>query len=212
MTYAYLRISTDKQFLENQKDAILNFAAKSDLVVDTWVTEIISGKVSKEGRKLGRLLKKAKKGDVIVVTEMSRLSRTLGEIMEIMSHCIKRGIILYSIKEGYSFDDSINSQVLCFAFGLAADIERRLISMRTKEALAARKAAGMKLGRRQGFCPKSLPLRKRMDEIADKLDADIAMEAIARSLSVSRATLVKFINEDPVLSVKYSERKSRRSK
>lgn len=100
MIYAYIRISTDKQFIINQKEEILNFVDIKGLTIDKWVTETISGKVAKESRKLGKLLKKAKKGDTIIVTEISRLSRTLVEIMEIMGHCLKSGVKLYSIKKG----------------------------------------------------------------------------------------------------------------
>ena len=140
MTVAYLRISTEKQHLKNQREEILRFAASRDLHVERWVTEVVSGRKSGRERKLGNALARMKRGDTLVVTELSRLSRTLTEIMSIMGMCLERGIVLYSTKYGSAFDDSINSKVLCFAFGLAAEIERNLISMRTREALAARRA------------------------------------------------------------------------
>lgn len=140
MVIGYLRVSTGKQHPANQKNEISRFAEERGLEVEKWVTEIVSGKTRESDRKLGRLLKRMHKGDILIVTEISRLSRTLTDIMNIMGKCLEKGINLYTTKEGYSFDDTINSKVLCFAFGLVAEIERNLISMRTKEALAVRKA------------------------------------------------------------------------
>ena len=122
MVVAYLRVSTEKQFLANQREEILRFAEKNELV------------------KLAGVLNRMRKGDTLIVTEISRLSRTMLEIMTILNSCIKKNIILYSTKEGYIFQNDINSKVLGFAFGLMAEIERNLISMRTKEAFAERGA------------------------------------------------------------------------
>ena len=124
MIAGYLRVSTCKQHLTNQKEEILRYAATRQITVDCWVTEIVSGKKHEKERKLGLLLRRLKPGDTLIVTEISRLSRTLTDIMEIMAKCLRKKIRLYTTKEGYSFDDSINSKVLCFAFGLVAEIER----------------------------------------------------------------------------------------
>ena len=148
MVIGYLRVSTGKQNLANQQNEIRRFADSKDFVIDSWVTEVVSGRKRERDRKLGTLLKRMKPGDTLIVTEISRLSRTLTDIMAIMGKCLAREINLYTTKEGYSFDNTINSKVLCFAFGLVAEIERNLISMRTKEALALRKAEGMVLGRK----------------------------------------------------------------
>ena len=150
MVIGYLRVSTKKQYPANQQDEIRRFVKSKNWVVDTWVTEVASGKKREQERKLGSLLRKMKPGDTLIVTEISRLSRTLTDVMSIMGKCLEKGINLYTTKEGYAFDNSINSKVLCFAFGLVAEIERNLISMRTKEALALRKAEGKVLGRRKG--------------------------------------------------------------
>ena len=150
MVVGYLRVSTEKQHLSNQQDEILRFAQTRNMEIDRWVTEVVSGKKDQKDRKLGSILRRLKNGDTLIVTEISRLSRTLTEIMTIMGHCLDKGITLYSTKDGYAFDDTINSKVLCFAFGLVAEIERNLISMRTKEALALCRAEGVKLGRRKG--------------------------------------------------------------
>ena len=150
MIIGYLRVSTGKQNPANQQDEIRRFAESRNWIVDNWVTEVASGSKREQDRKLGTLLRKMKRGDTLIVTEISRLSRTLTDVMAIMGRCLQKEINLYTTKEGYTFDNSINSKVLCFAFGLVAEIERNLISMRTREALALRKAEGVVLGRRKG--------------------------------------------------------------
>lgn len=145
MIIGYLRVSTARQHLENQKEEIRKFAEDRKWTIDEWVTEVVSGRTKECDRKLGGLLRKMKAGDTLIVTEISRLSRTMTDIMSIMGKCLKKDIRLYSTKEGYSFDNSINSKVLCFAFGLVAEIERNLISMRTKEALACENPKGLYL-------------------------------------------------------------------
>ena len=146
---AYLRVSTEKQFLENQREEIIRFAEKNGLSIDRWYMETVSGKVSSKERKLAGLLDRMKPGDSLIITEISRLSRTLLEIMTILNSCIKRGVVLYSTKEGYVFQNDINSKVLGFAFGLMAEIERNLISMRTKEALGTTEERGKTSGQEE---------------------------------------------------------------
>lgn len=147
---AYLRVSTDKQTILNQKSEVINFCRKQDLQITMWCTETVSGTKKESERELGALLKKLQQGDVLIITEVSRLSRKMMNIMNIIHQSIEKGITIHSIKEGYKFDSSINSQVLAFAFGLCAEIERTLISQRTREALARRRAQGVKLGRPKG--------------------------------------------------------------
>ncbi|HJB44605.1 MAG TPA: recombinase family protein [Candidatus Coprenecus merdipullorum] len=192
MIAGYLRVSTGKQLLTNQKEEILRYAAAKQITIDCWVTEIVSGKKNEKERKLGALLRRLKPGDILIVTEISRLSRTLTEIMEIMAKCLRKKIRLYTTKEGYSFDDSINSKVLCFAFGLVAEIERNLISMRTKEALAMRKANGVILGRRKGSCTKLNLLLNNKDEVLSMLRSQRTILDICRHWGVSRETFNKF--------------------
>ena len=160
MVVAYLRVSTEKQFLANQREELLRFAEKNGLQIDKWYTETVSGSVRSKDRKLSGVLNRMQRGDSLIVTEISRLSRTMLEIMTILNSCIKKEIILYSTKEGYVFQNDMNSKVLGFAFGLMAEIERNLISMRTKEALARRRQEGVKLGRKKGTCPAMRVLRE----------------------------------------------------
>ncbi|MDO5384034.1 MAG: recombinase family protein, partial [Rikenellaceae bacterium] len=171
---------------------ILRFAQTRNMEIDRWVTEVVSGKKDQKDRKLGSILQRLKNGDTLIVTEISRLSRTLTEIMTIMGHCLDKGITLYSTKDGYAFDDTINSKVLCFAFGLVAEIERNLISMRTKEALALRKAEGVQLGRRKGFCPKFRILSENCAEIVEMLRNGATIVSVCRKYQVSVDTFKAF--------------------
>ena len=192
MVVGYLRVSTEKQHLSNQQDEILRFVQTRNMEIDRWVTEVVSGKKDQKDRKLGSILRRLKNGDTLIVTEISRLSRTLTEIMTIMGHCLDKGITLYSTKDGYAFDDTINSKVLCFAFGLVAEIERNLISMRTKEALALRKAEGVQLGRRKGFCPKFRILSENCAEIVEMLRNGATIVSVCRKYQVSVDTFKAF--------------------
>ena len=192
MVIGYLRVSTGKQHLANQKSEIVRFASGHGLKIEKWVTEIVSGKTRENERKLGKLLNSMQRGDILIVTEISRLSRTLTDIMNIMGKCLERGINLYTTKEGYSFDDTINSKVLCFAFGLVAEIERNLISMRTKEALDARRVAGKSLGRKKGSYTKLNILIKNRDTIDMMLGQGEPIGNICKRFKISRDTFAKF--------------------
>ena len=195
MIIGYLRVSTEKQHVENQMEEIGRYAETNGLSIDKWVTEVVSGKREVKRRKLGRLLKSMKRGDTLIVTEVSRLSRSLTEIMGIMGMCVKKGVNIYTTKEKYQFDDSINSKVLCFAFGLVAEIERNLISMRTKEALAARRAEGKKLGRQEGFCPKMDVLLEHKTMINEMKLAGLSNREIYTKLKVSKSTFYKYCKD-----------------
>ena len=193
MVIGYLRISTDKQFLENQRSEILRFAEQKNLSVDKWCTEVVSGSVQVKERKLAGLLKSLKRQDVLIVTELSRLSRTLLEMMNILNICIDKEVVLYATKEGYLFRNDINSKVLGFAFGLVAEIERNLISMRTKEALHRRKREGKHLGRKHGSAPVMKYLGERREEIFSLLASGMPKVETARKIGVSLSSLKKFL-------------------
>lgn len=195
MIIGYLRVSTEKQHLENQQDEIARYAMENDMVVDRWVTEVVSGKKEVKGRKLGRTISRMKRGDTLIVSEVSRLSRNLTDIMTIMGTCLKKGVNIHTTKERYRFDDSINSKILCFAFGLVAEIERNLISLRTKEALALRRSEGMTLGRPKGSSPKLQILIDNEEEILSMLDAGTSVRSICRHFKVSKDTWYKYRKE-----------------
>ena len=210
MVIGYLRVSTGKQHLMNQQEEILRFAESRGWTIDQWVTEVVSGKKQERDRLLGKLIRRMKQNDTLVVTEVSRLSRTLTDVMAIMGMCIEKGINIYTTKEKYCFDGSINSKVLCFAFGLVAEIERNLISMRTKEALALRKARGVVLGRRKGSCTKQNLLIKHRKEIIRLLNEDHSVADLCRRFGVSRDTFSLFRRRFPSVHLAWKEKEERR--
>jgi DNA invertase Pin-like site-specific DNA recombinase len=193
MILAYIRISSDKQSVENQKFEILKFADKKKLRINEWIEETISGTKRVEERKLGRLLQQTEKGDILIVSELSRLGRNLMEVMSILHDCMERDIKVFTIKEGYELGNNINSKVLAFAFSLSAEIERDLISQRTKEALARKKHEGKKLGRPKGSLSKETKLTGKEEIIQDLLHKKVSVSAIGKILGVHRLTVNEFI-------------------
>ena len=193
MIYAYLRVSTDKQTVENQRFEILKYADTKKLSIDQWVEETASGVKSVKDRKVGELLTRMEKGDIFLVSELSRLGRNLMEVMSILHDCMERDVKVFAIKEGYELGNNINSKVLAFAFSLSAEIERNLISQRTKEALARKKSEGMRLGRPKGSQNKEVKLTGKEEDIKKLLDKKVAVAAIARILDVNRLTARSFI-------------------
>ena len=193
MIYGYIRVSTDKQTTENQRFEINNFATDRQFEVDEWIEETISATKKLADRKFGELLQKMTKEDVLVVTELSRMGRNLMQIMSILHTCMEKEIKVFTIKERYELGNNINSKVLAFAFGLSAEIERNLISQRTKEALARKKSEGVILGRPRGSKSKTHKLTGKEDEIKVLLAKKISKSAIARILGVHRLTLAEFI-------------------
>lgn len=150
MTYGYIRVSSDKQTVENQRFEIMRFCENHQLEIDGWMEETISGCKNYQKRQLGKLLSGVSEGDIIICSELSRLGRSLFMIMEILSLCMQKGCRVWTIKDNYRLGDDIQSKVLAFAFALSAEIERNLISQRTKEALARKRAEGVHLGRPKG--------------------------------------------------------------
>lgn len=190
--YGYVRVSTDKQDCNNQRHAILEFANAKALGNVEFVEETISGTVSWEKRKLAGLIDQLRKGDVVITGELSRLGRSMLEVMEILSILTKRDVKVYGIKGGYELGNNIQSKVLAFAFGLAAEVERDLISSRTKEALARKRSEGAILGRPKGSKGKS-KLDGQEEEIRRLISHQVPKSAIARLMKVSRPALLSFI-------------------
>jgi DNA invertase Pin-like site-specific DNA recombinase len=196
MIYGYIRVSTDKQTVENQRYEINQFCESNVYVVDKWIEETISGSKNIQERKLGKLLKKMKKSDILICSELSRLGRNLLMIMGILNECMNRDIQVWTIKDNYRLGSDINSKVLAFAFGLSAEIERNLISQRTKEALARKKAEGVVLGRPKGRKSSKTKLSGQEKKIQELLDKEVSYSAIARILGVHRLTVSSFVKSN----------------
>lgn len=175
MIYGYIRVSSDKQTVENLRFEINKFCERNKLAIDGWIEETISGTKAYNKRELGKLLKRVQKEDLIICAELSRLCRNLFMIMEILNICMSKECRGWTIKDNYRLGDDIQSKVLAFAFGLSAEIERNLISQRTKEALARKKAEGVVLGRPQGrkSAPEKYKLHGKATLIKELLKAKV---------------------------------------
>jgi putative DNA-invertase from lambdoid prophage Rac len=193
MIYGYLRVSTDKQTTENQRYAILKFAHEKKVAIDTWIEETSSSTKHLQERKLGALLAAIQQHDVLIVTELSRLGRSLMEVMSILHVLMEHEVKVYTTKERYEVGNNINSKVLAFAFSLSAEIERAMIAARTTEALARKKHEGATLGRPKGRLSKVTKLTGKEPVIQELLQKRISMSAIARILNVNRRTLRTYI-------------------
>lgn len=194
MNFGYIRVSSDKQTVENQRFEISNFAQKNNLQIDSWIEETISGTKEYDKRALGKLLRQVGKDDLIICAELSRLGRNLFMIMEILHICMNKECKVWTIKDNYRLGNDIQSKVLAFAFGLSAEIERELISQRTKEALARKKAEGVILGRPKGKKAEKLKLSGNESAIRDLLSKGVSKSEIARIFHVNRMTVATFVN------------------
>lgn len=195
MIYGYIRVSSDKQTVENQRFEINNFCQRENLMIDGWIEETISGTKAYNKRQLGILLKRIQRGDLIICAELSRLGRNLFMIMEILNICMIKEAKVWTIKDNYRLGDDIQSKVLAFAFGLSAEIERNLISQRTKEALARKRSEGVVLGRPKGrkSDPSKYKLSGKEVLIRELLKEGVSKRKIAKICKVDRNTLARFI-------------------
>jgi DNA invertase Pin-like site-specific DNA recombinase len=193
MTYGYVRVSTDKQRVDNQEYEIDRFCKKNNIKIDEWVKETISGTKTPDKRKLGGLLEKVRSGDLIICAELSRLGRSLFMIMSILNHLMAIGAKVWTIKDNYRLGDDIQSKVLAFAFGLSAEIERDLISQRTKEALELRRAEGVVLGRPVGRKSSHVKLSGKEKDIEMLRKANVSKSEIGRMFGVNRMTVDTFM-------------------
>ena len=192
----YLRVSTADQDLANCKNQILHFANEKRLGSVTWIEETVSGTVDWKQRELGKVLQQLSPGDVVITAELSRFARSLRQIIEVVEYCKLHHITLHAIKGAWTIDDSLNSKVVMVILGLVSEIERDLISLRTTEALAARKKAGVKLGRPKG------PGKSRLDpfrpEIIALLRNGSAKNFVAKRYAVSEPTLYNWIEKNRI--------------
>jgi len=194
-TIGYIRVSSNRQTPDHQRFEIKNFALKEGIKIGAWVQEKISSRKSLEKRKFGEVLNNLQENDILITCEISRLGRSLLEVMKILETCLNKNCQVWTLKENYRLGNDIQSKVLAFAFGLAAEIERNLISQRTKASLANIKASGKKLGRPMAAQSKKLKLSKNAKRLKCLWESGVSKAEIARILKVHRSTVCHFINK-----------------
>ena len=190
----YIRVSSTKQTCEHQKYEITQYAQQHNITVDSWVMETISSRKPLNKRQLGQLLDELKDGDILIAAEISRLGRSLLEVMHILENCLNKNCQVWTLKENYRLGNDIQSKVMAFAFGLSAEIERNLISQRTKASLESVRATGKRLGRPFSAQSKKLKLSKNTKKIKHWLDMGLTRYRIAKMMSVSPSTVSHFID------------------
>lgn len=198
---AYIRVSSNKQTLEHQRFEIKNFSRREGIKIDRYVEEKISSRKSLGKRQLGKLLDSLEEKDILIASEISRLGRSLTEVMRILEICLNKNCQVWTLKENYRLGNDIQSKVLAFAFGLAAEIERNLISQRTKASLDNLRAAGKKLGRPAASQNKNLKLSSRGSKVRGLLSIGASKSQIARILCVNRSTVRRFVQRMPNLKI-----------
>lgn len=192
MIYGYIRVSTEEQNLENQKKAI-----SEKYEIDEWVEEKVSGTIDYTKRNLGELIDRLENGDTLIITELSRLGRSISMIFDIISMLKKRNVRCVAIKNNFDMNpndsNDIITSVIIFAFGLSAQIERQLISERTKQGLAVARAKGKRIGRQKGEAVYYVKLRKYQADIMSKADKGQSINSLAKEYNVRWGTMKNFI-------------------
>ena len=195
--YAYYRVSTDDQDYNNQKQGVVEFSKRQNMPIDIEVIDNgKSGALPPEKRELGQLLGILKEGDIIIASEISRISRKLFDLFTIAKYLNDKKVKIYTVKDNYTLDDSIQGQALLFAFGLASQIERDLISQRVKEALARKKKEGVKIGRPFGTNYRKCKL---YDEyIRKSIEERVSINVIAKNCNCNWSTLQRYLKENNI--------------
>ena len=194
--YGYLRVSTDNQDCDNQKIGVEALAEKHGLPIESWIIDDgVSGTKEPEKRQLGKLLKKIKSGDVIICSELSRLGRKLFMVISILEHCMKVGAKVLTVKDGYELGDNVQSKILAFAFGLVAELEREMISKRTKEALQRLKSQGRSLGRPRGRKNRKHVWNGKEKQISRLLKQGVGKTKTARITGMGVGSIYAFIRQ-----------------
>lgn len=198
MNYGYIRVSTDKQTVENQRYEINQYAETNNLIIDSWFEETISGTVAVEKRALGRLLGQMEKGDVIICSELSRLGRNMFMIMNVLNQLLSKDVMIKTVKENYNLGDDILSKVLAFSFSISAEIERSLLSQRTKESLKRLKSEGRVLGRPKGRKNNVYKLSKYDDKICTMINCGKTVAQISDELGICMATVYNYLKRQGI--------------
>ncbi len=192
MTIAYLNVATDRQQLDIQRKEISSFASSKAIHVDKWVMEVSGVKAKQPGWKLMLIVGRMKEKDVLIVSDITRLCLTLYELMGILTVCMEKGVTVYCIKDRYIFDDRVDRQFMIKIFKLVDEIDHSLISIRTKEALAAVRNSGKQLGRPRGSDSKLYFLDTHKEEILNMLERGESTKTICEYFDVSKATFYKY--------------------
>ena len=193
MNYAYIRVSTSTQTVQNQKLAIKDYAKNHRIHNITWIAETISGTKQPEERKLGNLIDTVSSGDMIIITELSRLGRSITMILNVLQMLLVKQVKVIAIKEGYELGDNIQSKVLAFAFGLSAELERTLLSERTKLGLERARKQGKHIGRKKGQKPSKYKLTGKAAYIRRERKQGRSKNSLAKEFNVTWITLNNFI-------------------
>ena len=203
VAYAYLRVSTNQQDVDNQRHGILEYANKNSLGHLEFISDSVSGQKRWRDRELGRLLTQTTNAeDIIIFAEISRMARSTLQVLEILECCMQRELTVHIAKQQMVLDDKLPSRITATVLGLAAEIERELISMRTKEALAKRKASGKPLGRPKGRQSAQLKLDPRKEEIKLYLDKGISKRSIAKLVDCAPSTLYYWLERNQLIKSK----------
>ena len=193
--FAYLRVSTDQQDVTNQRHGIYDYANAHQLGPLRFVEDTSSGQIRWRDRMIGQLLTKtAQQGDVVIFAEVSRMARSTLQVLEILEHCVEAGITVHVAKQQMVLDQTMQSRITVTVLGLAAEIEREFISLRTTEALAKRKAEGKPLGRPKGRRAARVKLDDREQEIRQYLAKGISKRAIAKLVDCAPSTLYDWLD------------------
>lgn len=190
--YAYLRVSTDQQDIENQKLGILDYCNKKHISSLKFFKDTVTGKLEWRKRGIGKIIEEAKEEDIIVASEISRLARSTLQVLEILETCANKRISVHITKGHMIIDGSMQSTITATILGLAAQIEREFISKRTKEALQRAKLNGTKLGRPRGKA-KTVKLDEYEDQIREYLKKGVSKRSVARIIECSPSTLYSWI-------------------
>lgn len=195
-TFGYLRVSTTLQDTEKFKADILHFCNKKDFGKVTFIEETVSGVKNWKERKLGELIESMEPGDRLIVPEMSRLGRSMLDVLEILKAAKEKDLAVYAIKGDWSLNSSIESKILSTILALVSELERDFISSRTKEALAAKKALGIRLGRPEG------PGKSKLDKYRPEIEALLANGStkvfIAKRYKTTPANLWNWMKQNKI--------------
>lgn len=192
-TWAYLRVSTDEQDVASQRVGIEDFCRRNGWRIDGWtMDEGVSGTVEPWRRSLGGMLRRARSGDRIVFSEISRIGRKVMMVLDFMEKAARKGVRVYTVKDGYQMDDKLASKILLIVFSLAAEIERTLLSERTREGIRRAKEMGKRIGRPRGAKNRFLKCAKYESVIQRMVAAGESWEAIGKRCHASGITVKRY--------------------